>query len=378
MRSILVVSAAVAVLLVGQQRKAAAYPQYQFSSETNRCSECHYAPAGGGLLTEWGRSEVTDTLSLGGDGAFLHGVPLPSWLTLGGDLRLAALVNETGGTEGAEVAVFPMQLELAGRAGKGSWSGTVIAGLRGTARQGTDADDRTSPLRAAAFVSREHFVTWAPETGRWYARAGRFAAPFGLRLPDHTAFVRRYLGYGLYEETYGVGVGRFGDSSELHVTAFATDPLQWSVQQAFGGAALYEKRGVAHAWLGSARVAVGELDTRATAGLATKWWLESSKLLVMGEIDGGWQQLTDAHEGRPFAAAYVGPTWFPRKATSLQAAMEMFAEDARIPEVSRYALSIGGSVMPWAHVELALNARVQLAGPSDHGAMALFQLHYFP
>jgi len=55
----------VAVLL-GGAREAAAYPQFQFSSGTNRCGQCHYSPAGGGMLTSWGRDESGDTISLGG------------------------------------------------------------------------------------------------------------------------------------------------------------------------------------------------------------------------------------------------------------------------------------------------------------------------
>src|ERR1700690_4595221 len=69
--------------------RASAYPQFQFSSGTNRCSQCHYSPAGGRLITSWGRDESGDTISLGGDGAFLHGlVPLPSWLALRRGVRL--------------------------------------------------------------------------------------------------------------------------------------------------------------------------------------------------------------------------------------------------------------------------------------------------
>src|SRR5690348_18271787 len=79
--------------------RAWAYPQFQFSSGTTRCSQCHYSPAGGGLITSWGRDESGDTISLGGDGAFLHGLwQPPSWLALGADIRVVApLVNASGG-----------------------------------------------------------------------------------------------------------------------------------------------------------------------------------------------------------------------------------------------------------------------------------------
>ena len=65
--------AAVAVLWVCQ-RSAQAYPQWQLSSGAVRCNQCHYAPAGGGLINSYGRDAVGDQLStFGGDGAFLHG-----------------------------------------------------------------------------------------------------------------------------------------------------------------------------------------------------------------------------------------------------------------------------------------------------------------
>jgi hypothetical protein len=81
-------------------RQAAAFPQFQFSSGTARCGQCHYAPAGTGLLSAWGRDESADTISRGGDGAFLHGLWMPpSWLALGGEFRLASLASATGGPE---------------------------------------------------------------------------------------------------------------------------------------------------------------------------------------------------------------------------------------------------------------------------------------
>ena len=42
-------------------RQAAAYPQFQFSSGTTRCGQCHYSPSGGTLITSWGRDESAAT-----------------------------------------------------------------------------------------------------------------------------------------------------------------------------------------------------------------------------------------------------------------------------------------------------------------------------
>src|SRR5262249_5473131 len=106
-------AALVAGALLAWSGEAGAYPQFQFSSGPTRCNQCHYAPAGGGLLTSWGRDEAGDTISLAGDGALLHGAwTPPSWLGLGGDFRLAFIDNDVGGPESPEQAVFPMQLDV--------------------------------------------------------------------------------------------------------------------------------------------------------------------------------------------------------------------------------------------------------------------------
>src|SRR4051812_43224672 len=80
-------------------RTAQAYPQWQFSSGTSRCNQCHFSPAGGGLVTGYARDAVGEDLSsIKGNGAFLHGaVELPSWLAIGFDGRGAVLSHDAGG-----------------------------------------------------------------------------------------------------------------------------------------------------------------------------------------------------------------------------------------------------------------------------------------
>lgn len=357
---------------------AAAYPQYQFSSETSTCAECHHASTGGGLLTEWGRSELGDTLSMGGDGRLLHGIDEPGWLALGGDLRLAALVNDTGSADGAEVAVFPMQLELAARAAADPVAVTVIAGVRSAARDSATPGDGGGGARGLGFISREHFVTYQPRDATWQVRAGRFAAPFGLRLADHTAYVRRYTGHGLYEETYGLGWSRLRDGTDLHVVAFVSDVVQLGAPPAVGAAAMLERRSAASALVVSARVTGGADDVRALGDVAVKRWLAEPKVLLMGELAAGYQLLRDAGEGRPQLVGYAGPVWFPRRGVHLALGAEVYAADARLVEGNRYAGSAALSVMPIAHVELLLNGRYQRVGTGDHAAMAMLQLHYLP
>ena len=89
------------ILIVAMPAVARAYPQFQFATGSVRCNECHLAPAGGGLLDDYGRQEAGDTISAGGDGGLLHGlVTPPSWLALGGDARVAGLVQDDGDRTG--------------------------------------------------------------------------------------------------------------------------------------------------------------------------------------------------------------------------------------------------------------------------------------
>ena len=156
-----VLASALAVLAFGPSR-AEAYPEFQFATGATRCSECHLAPVGGGLLTDFGRGEAGDTIAGAGDGAFLHGlVELPSWLALGGDVRVGGLARQGRGTE---AAVFPMQAELAAHLG---FEGLSIDGTFGALAAIRDA----GPL-AERLGSREHYVMYEPESKGWYLRAG--------------------------------------------------------------------------------------------------------------------------------------------------------------------------------------------------------------
>ena len=52
---------AIVSLLVAGAGSAAAYPHFQRSSATVRCSQCHIAPAGGGLHRVHRRGRVKTT-----------------------------------------------------------------------------------------------------------------------------------------------------------------------------------------------------------------------------------------------------------------------------------------------------------------------------
>lgn len=371
------------LLVVGLASRAAAYPHFQRSSGSVRCAQCHISPAGGGLLTAWGQEEGGDTIAGGGNGHFLHGaIELPDWLTIGGDLRLAALANDVGASDGVELAAFPMQADVGAAIHGGAWSVVATVGARGRVRSAapssmaSDASEVTAPSLGDYVISREHYVMWRPdESAGVYVRAGRFAAPYGLRL-DHTAYVRRFLGYNLLEETYGLGVGFLADAVEVHATTFVYDPVQGSGRKDIGAAVLVEAQPGDRLVIGaSGRTAVGD-TTRLQAGVHGKLWLERASVLVQAEVD-GVRELFDGPGDRWQLAAYAGPVWIPHRGVYTGVAYQAFSEDLEAHGVVRQGVDAWLSYLPIAHVEVMANARAQRIGPDSHAYLAMLQLHYY-
>ena len=141
---------------------AHAYPQFQLSTDTDRCITCHFSPAGGGLLNDYGRDEAGSTISRGGDGRFAHGAwTPPSWLQLGADFRGAGLLKLR--EPDVDPGVFPMQTDIYVRAGTERYSFAITLGSRPTRPP--------SPPLVERLASREHY--FMIEKGSSYVRVGR-------------------------------------------------------------------------------------------------------------------------------------------------------------------------------------------------------------
>jgi hypothetical protein len=373
-------------LVAALARPASAYPQFQFSSGTNRCAQCHVSPAGGGLISAWGRDESGDTISRGGDGSFLHGLfAPPSWLGLGGDFRLASLGNSVGGPESPELVTFPMQADIYLRALLGdAFSINVIAGDRGITRPTSPTTSGRLSSALHRGISREHFLMWRPSATGPYVRAGRFFAPYGLRMVEHIFYVRRYTGSNLYEEPYALSGGYVDENWELHASAFAPvpesfpDSLQSVGFREKGGALYFEHRIAGMAALGvQARVGVASEEARYQGGAVGKLWLEPAKLLFMGEADVIRQTIKGTGGGQTQLVSYLGATFFPIRGLMTGVAYERYHEDVAVSKTARNAFDIEFNFFPWAHIEFVLLGRFQTNGDGASGSMGMFQFHYY-
>ncbi len=352
---------------------ADAYPQFQLSLGADRCATCHLSPAGGGLLNAYGRDEAGSTISRGGDGRFAHGVwEPPEWLLLGADVRLASAIKAQRGDR--EVLAFPMQTDVYVRAGGETISFALTVGLRGGARD-------PQPRLVERLASREHYLMYQRDSGS-YVRAGRFFPVFGIRSQDHTAHVRRYLGFHTLEEPYGVGAGWFGDSWEAHASAYVPRPIELlgAGLKATGATVYAEKRILddAAAIAGQARVATSDTDAVVTAGVVGMRWFPDAEIMLLGELDLQRQQFADGiGPTRYQLAAYGGASTFVAQGWMVGTAVHWWQPDLRARS-ARSALEINVQYFPRAHVELHLLARAGGSGDlEDPGVLTLLQLHYY-
>lgn len=381
-RAALVASVVAAWVAGGGERAAEAYPQWQLAAGAIRCSQCHYAPAGGGLLTSYGRDAAGELATFGGNGAFLHGVPLPPRVAFGGDFRGALVAEEVQDPRGTTVAAFPMQADLIARVAlPAGFSILATGGLRGRVRDPDDPfpNDSLHPVSTSLLVSREHWAMWQPETLGPYVRAGRFFAPFGLRMAEHILYVRRDLGFNQLQETYNVSGGWIYDRWELHLSLFAPDFVRHMGSEE-SGASVYGEVRVLDDRLSAAgqmRLASGPGATRFIFGAIGKFYLEPLRTLLFAEANGvQWffDGATAQNRLQAVGAAGVSVTAVPGGLFTLLG--ERNQVDTALDD-GWTAATLLLSWFPYAHCEAAVLGRLQMPTGGPTAKTFLFQLHYF-
>jgi len=185
--SVAVVAGAALVLILLTPRPAHAYA-WMIRHGYPGCAQCHFDPSGGGLLNDFGLGAAGDLLaSHYGSGEPTDAKPFfglwtnPSWLLAGGSFRDMLLFMKPDGASFSSQNVL-MQADL--RAG-------VSAGhLRAAGSLGVITNDNSPASVAGNLVAREYWAGWAFANDTVLVRAGRMNLPYGLRVIEHTLFVR--------------------------------------------------------------------------------------------------------------------------------------------------------------------------------------------
>lgn len=190
------------------------------------CTSCHVSPTGGGLLTDYGRSISAEVLSVWtkskeemvGHGALPEP---PSWLKLGGDLRLIQTYVDT--PQSTATHFFPMQMDV-----EVGFQFDRLWWVQSFGMQGGPSSSRSR----AEFVARNFYALYNV-TEESFLRAGKYLMPYGLNLPDHTSLVRRNLGFDQGHETYVIDGGYLAEkwNANIALNLGRKDPVQGNLEK---------------------------------------------------------------------------------------------------------------------------------------------------
>lgn len=167
------------------------------------CATCHADPSGGELLTQYGRVTADMILRMQygerkpdakepSPGVLWGLWTPPDALLLGGGYRNLSVIRPT--EAGSEYTFIPaMQADIYGQLHLGIFRIGGSLGL-GRARPGS-TNGRLAQVTTNEdgynLVSRSHYIGLdLDKNKKWVLRGGRLNQPFGLRIPEHNAWVR--------------------------------------------------------------------------------------------------------------------------------------------------------------------------------------------
>lgn len=190
--------------------KAFAFVENITHGYTN-CTACHVAPAGGGLLNDYGRSLSRELMSTwgwkGSEEPAFGLIKNTDTLTVGGEFRSIQTYFESPQLRRGQLFIMQDNLEVGYRLGKVQFVGTVgnQGGPSGTPRHGE-------------FLSERHYALWntAEDSN---VRVGKFRIAYGLYDPDHTNVTKSPLGFGPNSETYNLEFSKFSDEGEIFLSS---------------------------------------------------------------------------------------------------------------------------------------------------------------
>ncbi len=199
---------------------------------------------------------------------FLWGlIDLPEWLLLGGSYRH---LNVLRPGEEESFSTFPMQADLYGQV---QFSRFLAGGSIGVAKvepgspHARRAQITTNQGNEWNLISRTHYVGLAlGSQNEFIVRGGRLNLPFGVRIPEHTMWVREATRTDRdSDQQHGVALAYAGESFRAEVMAIAGNYQINPDRLRERGYSLYLEGMLAN-W---AAVGVSSLFTTAEADIAT-------------------------------------------------------------------------------------------------------------
>jgi hypothetical protein len=190
----------------------------------NNCTACHVSPAGGGMITPYGRSLSRELMSTWGTtneeevghGWFKKREDSP--FLVGGDFRaIQTYVNNLKLEQGK---AFVMQSQVSLAYYDSSWIVLATAGAQGGPKETKDQ---------GKFISSDHYLAYRLND-QDTVRVGKFLISYGIKNSNHTLVTRRGIGFDQGKETYNLEYSHVGDNWDLFLSSIAGRPDQESLK----------------------------------------------------------------------------------------------------------------------------------------------------
>jgi hypothetical protein len=383
---------AVALCVLAGALPALGLPRFSLQ-EGEGCHLCHTNPSGGGLRNGYGVEEFGNDTLAAHDGRDID-ADITDALRVGGDIRTQAYayIDYLDGVEGAEASDDTSHDPSDSKTDVSNGFFTMQADLYMSWQLSDHASVyiEQDVLHGAAEV----FGMMASQDGERYIKAGSFLPNYGLRIDDHTAFVRggnpRSNGDGLlWEANYAdSGFEAGAEVAEFYLTGGVYNGSPLSTIPDRDDDKAYLGRAERYVELGSLRGLIGgnvysnsneAIEDRTLlaggfAGVGGDMWT------LMGEVDFADNLLADetGDAGLQSLAVFVEGTFRVAKGVHIVERFEFFDPDMDLESGRFWRASLGAELYPIPHLELKPTFRYtgQPDGSADLGE-ALLQAHWW-
>jgi hypothetical protein len=216
------------VFALAVSSNASAYA-WMIRHEYTSCATCHADPSGGELLTLYGRvtSDAALRMQYGGggeqkdvSGLFWGLIDLPEQLLLSGSYRTLATLKPSQPDPLKYIPV--MMADIYGQLTLGPilLGGSIgLSKVRDGSLHARAAQVTTNGDDQLNMISRTHYIGVQLNDSMWL-RAGRLNLPFGVRIPEHTMWVREATRTDREsDQQHGVAFAYVGERARLEVQA---------------------------------------------------------------------------------------------------------------------------------------------------------------
>ncbi len=348
-------------LLLLTSASASAEP-YLAVQKGMHCGSCHSHPAGGGRRSVYGNAYAQTELAASriGDGELWTGT-VNKWLSIGADLR--------AGFDSTDVPGSSTTSEFGVNRGTVYIEATVIPG-----RLSVYVDQQFAP---DASQNREAYIRLNSNNTKWFAAAGQFYLPYGIRLQDDTAFIRLATSVNFTNPDRGVQLGY--TSGPWSTIASVTNGSGGGREIDSGKQLSAVSSFVKPSWRVGVSGSVNDADAGDRDMFGIFGGLRTGSIVWLAEIDRITDEVSPGTDVSAIAGLLEG-NWSPRQGHNLKVSYDYLDPDDDFSEDHRVRYSLVWEYSPLQFLQARLGLRSYDGPPavnSQNRDVFFLELHGF-